>query len=492
MWRVASRPGLCRQALVLAAAVIAATAAPVPAFSVGDTTPPAHRDGCRWPGTVCRVTVASDGTQGDFASGPGRLSATGRYVVFTSRATNLVPGDTNAAADVFVRDRQHGVTTRVSVGTGGAQAEPPSTEYGGPSISADGRFVLFGSSAANLVPGDTNGVSDVFVHDRKTGTTSRVSVTSDGEQGRGHSSPWPGGLSADGRYVVFGSRAWNLVPGDTNRAGDVFRHDRRTGTTSRLSAGAGGTPADGESGAGVISGDGRFVTFQSEATNLVAGDANGKRDAFVVDTLTHATTRVSVSSGGAQANSVSDQPEISADGRLVVFSSPASNLVPGDTNDTWDVFVHDRHTGLTSLGSVASGGTQANRHSEQPEISADGRYIAFVTRANNLGPTDTNETWDVYVRDRSAGTTSRLSVPPGGPEPGRSVSGPMISGDGRVFGFLSELSSFVAGDTNGVNDVFVTRPRPSATPRVFALSVEGCVTSGDAGVADGCWGTEVV
>src|SRR6266404_4977766 len=252
-------------------------------------------------------------------------------------------------------------TERVSVTSGGTEGNGASL---GSALSADGRFVAFDSAATDLVAGDTNGVSDVFVHDRQTGTTERVSVASGGAQGDGSSGligfAFPPALSADGRFIAFISSATSLVAGDTNGATDVFVHDRQTGTTARVSVASGGTQANNVSSYPALSADGRFVAFQSDATNLVVDDTNGATDVFVHDRQTGATERVSVASGGGtQGNGNSGGffafPALSADGRLVAFQSDATNLVAVDTNGATDVFVHDRQTGTTERVSVASG-----------------------------------------------------------------------------------------------------------------------------------------
>ncbi|MDP8958392.1 MAG: hypothetical protein M3N51_04135, partial [Actinomycetota bacterium] len=215
-----------------------------------------------------RVSVASNGGQGDGISVDAAISADGRYVAFDSTASNLVGGDTNGAIDVFVRDRVSGTTERVSLASNEAQGNGHS---GDPDISADGRYVAFGSSAPNLVVNDFNGEGDVFVRDRSRGATERVSVAPDGTSGNDYS--FPGVISADGRYVAFWSIASNLVPGDTNGAGDVFVRDRVTGTTELVSV-AKGTQGNGASYGPAISAGGRYVGFESDASNLVEGDTN--------------------------------------------------------------------------------------------------------------------------------------------------------------------------------------------------------------------------
>jgi Tol biopolymer transport system component len=250
------------------------------------------------------------------------------------------------------------VTQRLSVDSGGVQGNGNSYS---PSTSIDGRYVAFHSHASNLVPGDTNGFYDVFVHDRITGATERVSVSTAGVQGNGDSSyGYTPSISSDGRYVAFSSLATNLVSGDTNTFSDVFVRDRQNGTTERVSLDSGGAEGNGDSVAPVISGDGRYVAFESFASNLVAGDTNGTWDVFVRDRLAGTTERASVDSSAAEANGQSHWPAISSDGRYVAFQSYASNLVAGDTNGFADVFVHDRLNGMTERASVYTAGAQAN------------------------------------------------------------------------------------------------------------------------------------
>ena len=304
----------------------------------------------------------------------------------------------------------HGITERVSVGPGGVQGNGTS-DY--PAISADGRFVAFQSDATNLVPGDTNFLADVFVRDRQTGTTQRVSLGPGGRQGNG-SSVGPA-ISADGRVIAFVSNAPNLVPGDTNGMLDVFVRDRQTGTTRRVSLGQGGVQSNGSSFTPALSADGRFVAFQSAASNLVPGDTNGQPDVFVFDRKTGTTHRVNVGPGGVQAPDGGSEPALSANGRFVAFTSYSSNLVPGDTNFATDVFVRDRQTGTTRRVNLGPGGVEGDDSfgSARPAISADGRFVAFNSYATNLVPGDTNGLPDVFVRDRQTRTTRRVSLGPG-------------------------------------------------------------------------------
>ncbi|TAH36875.1 MAG: calcium-binding protein [Planctomycetota bacterium] len=401
--------------------------------------------------TTERVSVDSAGVQGNSHSGSPSISADGRFAAFTSGASNLVPGDTNGVHDIFVHDLQTGQTTRVSVDSTGVQGNGNSF---GVSISADGRSVAFHSYAGNLVPGDTNGWDDIFVHDRLTGQTARVSVDSAGAQGNGGGANVPS-ISADDRFVAFSSSASNLVPGDTNGTTDVFVHDRQTGQTTRVSMDSNGVQGSGFSYSTSISADGRFVAFTSSASNLVPGDTNAADDIFVHNRQTGLTTRVSVDFTGAQGNGYSRTPSISADGRSVAFQSYASNLVAGDTNGIPDTFVHDRQTGLTTRVSVDSTGAQGNGYSSWPSISADGRFVAFFGNASNLVPGDTNNADDVFVHDRQTTQTTRVSVDSAGVQGNSYSRQPSISADGRLVAFACGADNLVPGDTNGADDIFV-------------------------------------
>jgi len=340
------------------------------------------------------ISVAVDGSPAG-SSGFGHVSADGRYVVFQSCASNLVAGDTNDTCDVFVRDRLLGTTEVVSVSSTGALANDGSTA--GPTISDDGRFVAFSSVASNLVAGDTNLEYDAFLHDRLTGATVRVSEAVGGGDPNGSSIE--AFVSADGRFVSYESSASNLVAGDANGASDVFLYDIAAGLTSRVSVSTGGDEANGTSGAPSLSADGRFVAFFSTASNLVPGDT-AFSDLFVHDNMTGATERVSVSTGGGQADGNSAPSltnGLTLDGGRSVFHSEATNLVAGDTNAFADVFVRSRLTGETTRVNVPSSGIAANGPSFNTAISGDGRVVAFASDASNLVPGDTNNTTDVFV-----------------------------------------------------------------------------------------------
>jgi Tol biopolymer transport system component len=400
-----------------------------------------------------RVDLGPGGVEGsgggDLTAYGACVSADGRFIVFQSGSPNLVSGDTNGTWDVFVRDRVADTTERVSVDSAGGQANGESGTYG-IAMSPDGRFVAFQSYASNLVASDVNGVPDIFVHDRLTGVTELVSVDSFGVQANDRSSH--PSISADGRFVAFDSDASNLVTGDTNALTDVFVRDRTNGTTIRVSLGVGAIQATGASYLDAISADGQFVAYTSLATNLVPGDTNGFADAFVVDLQSLMSERVSVSSGALEGDGPSGNSSISSDGRFVAFLSNATNLVPNDTNGAWDIFVRDRMLGTTERASVGTGGTQGT-YCEACSISSNGRYVAFTT-GSDFFPGDT--AWrDIYIHDRMNDTTDLASLTNSGGLGNWDSDAPSISPDGRFVVFESAASNLVAGDTNALVDVFI-------------------------------------
>ena len=369
-------------------------------------------------------------------------------------------------------------TERVSVDSSGAEGNGGAES---PSISANGNIVAFDSFATNFVVGDTNGKSDIFVHDRSTGVTERVSVDSFGAEGDGNS--YAPAISADGRIVVFQSSADNLVAGDSNGFQDVFLHDRTTGVTERMSIDSFGAEANGWSQLPTLTPDGQIVVFTSNASNLITGDSNGTRDVFVHDRSTGTTERISVGSSGAAANGVSDEASISADGQIVAFYSEASNLVAGDTNGKPDIFVHDRSTGITERVSVSSSGTQGDNLSGEPSISADGGFVAFESTSTNLVAGDTNGIYDVFVHDRATGGTERVSIDSSGNQ-GQGGSGsffPTITADGGIVAFESQCTNLVTNDNNQKNDVFQHDRSTGVTERV-SVSSSGTESNGSSGI----------
>ena len=427
------------------------------------------------PGAACgsrqrayteRIDVSSSGEQANRRSYRGPMSDSGRFVAFSSLATNLVPRDRNGVEDVFVRDRLLRTTTRVSVDSTGREANGPSYL---PVISGDGRYVGFRSVATNLAPPDGR-IEEFYVHDRLTGRTVRVPMPTGDNPARPRTGSrrqvcdrWCVNASdASGGALLVTSSA-RLALGKRPVGRGVFLRFRRRFV--QVSVGRRG-PANGTSEGASISNDGTVVSFRSFATNLARHDTNHQPDVFVRDLRTGKTERVSVASSGKQANSYSFRGMISGDGRYVGFRSNASNLVRHDTNKALDVFVHDRVTGKTVRVSVASNGAQAgNRHlpwktrkigfMSRPFLSEHGRYVAFDSSARNLVRGDTNGHIDVFRHDRQTGRTIRVSVSAHGWQADGDSRITGISSDGRVIGFMSEAGDLVPHDTNHLRDYFV-------------------------------------
>jgi Tol biopolymer transport system component len=360
------------------------------------------------------------------------------------------------------------VTSRVSVASGGTQGNLESYDA---SISANGRYVAFYSQSSSLVPGDTNSSNDAFVRDRVTRTTTRVSVDSSGVEGDLDS--YSPALSADGRFVAYVSDATNLVSGDTNFRRDVFLHDRTAGATWRVSVGSNGAQADDMCYQPKLSANGRIVAFASDATNLVPGDTNGSRDVFVHDIVSGITTRASVSSTGAEAIGTSGSPSLSADGTKVAFESTAA-LVAGDTNGALDFFVRDLSNGTTVCVNVEPNGLPGGIFSPgNAVISGDGRFAGFMSASSNLVPGDTNIKSDVFVRDLAAGTTTRVSVDSNGSEGNSNSTYVSISFHGRFVAFGSFASNLVPNDANGMTKDIFLRDLSAGTTRLITANSLG-------------------
>lgn len=398
------------------------------------------------------ISVSSAGAQGSMISSGGVPSADARYIVFYSDAPEFVVGDTNGVSDVFVRDRLTGTTKRVSVATDGAQGNDWSSLG---AISDDGKLIAFSSAASNLVLGDTNGKTDIFLHDLTTNVTTLVSTGFGATQADGSSqSP---SISASGRFVAFQSTASNIVVGDTNNSTDIFVADTATGEITRANLSSSGAETTGGASSPSISADGRYVAFQSNSPDLVAG-YSGRVNVYVRDRLTGTTEIISRIPGGGQANGESIGPVISGDGRYVGFTSFASDIVPGDTTQFEDVFVYDRQTGTTVLASVLNDGSQLDAQKARIHLSDDGKYASFSAydQQNPDGSTTYSRS-SIYVRDMVQGITERLTYALDGSLVNGISSNRGISGDGKHVTYTSSASNIVPSDLNGLTDVFVAQ-----------------------------------
>ena len=417
-------------------------------------------------------TAAGEANDGSFVPSASR---DGRYVAFVSSASNLVPHDFNRKTDVFVRDTKTGETTRISVSSKGMQANDLSYN---PSISDDGRFVAFDSFASNLVPGDLNRAGDVFVHDRVTRKTERIS------RGAGAEANGQSGfavISGDGQHVAFESVATNIVPVNEEYGTHLFVWDREKKASELVDRAPAGYPGNGGSGDAALSRDGRFVAFASGSTNLVAGDYNKMDDVFLFDRQSRSMQRVSMTALGMESNSGSNSPTVSDDGGVVAFESLASNLLStdlrsldhigllpkgvnphtaGDTNGVSDIFARDMRTGTIELLSVTTPGVQGTSASYGPSISGDGTLVAFTSFARNLTPgveKSPGKHNEVFVRDRVARRTTLASVDDADVAADNASNTVSMSADGSAVVFSSSASNLVHGDRNHEADIFLRR-----------------------------------
>ncbi|WP_298952390.1 Hint domain-containing protein [uncultured Methylobacterium sp.] len=400
---------------------------------------------------ITRASTAADGTQGNNASGGPSLSGDGTLVAFSTAATNLGVPDPSAAvlSEIFVKNLATGEIVRASSNTFGS---PLSGTAFAPSLATDGSAVAFSTRGSELLA-DPN-LTQIAVTNLSNGDISVVSAAADGTQGNDDSAANPS-ISGDGRLVAFTSRATNLVASDTNATLDIFVKNVATGAITRASTAADGTQGNGESNVASMAGDGSRVAFQSDATNLVAGDTNGTMDIFVKNLATGAITNASTAADGTGGNGGSFNPSVSRDGNLVAFSSSADNLVAGDTNGRADVFVKNLATGAITRVSTGTDGTQGNAESGSARISADGTTVTFTSRAGNLVPGDTNIVSDVFVKDLTTGALTRVSGNASGVQGNGASNGGSLSADGSRVAFQSNATNLVPGDTNNVSDVFV-------------------------------------
>ena len=398
--------------------------------------------------SIKRISLASNGVESNGYSSGVSIADDGRYIIFSSDATNLVPNDTNNSTDIFIYDRTNQTVELINIAPNNTEADAP-VSIG--SISGNSRYITFASNASNLVANDTNQQRDIFVYDRVEKTTERISVASEGTQANDLN--LFNAISDDGRYVAFESMASNLVANDTNGQRDIFIRDRVEKTTERVNVASDGTQANNHASLHSISDDGRYITYCSNASNLVANDTNKQSDVFVYDRVEKTTERISVASDGTQANGYSHFGSISGDGRYVAFESAANNLVANDTNNRTDIFVYDRVEKTTERVNVAIDNAGSNGDSYGASISDDGRYIAFLSEADNLVVDDTNERADIFVYDRVEQTTKRFD--------GNSF--PTISGNGEYVVFNSSLDNLVLDDTNQAGDVFLIDLNTSST-----------------------------
>lgn len=414
--------------------------------------------------TLERISVASttplvegNGYSGD--RGISGISGDGRFVVFDSAATNLVPNDTNGVHDVFLYDSILKTIRRISISDLGVEGNGESYHA---SISADGHFVVFASYASNLVPGDSNGTRDIFLYDTTLNTIRLISKNDTGDEGNGES--FHTYISGDGHFIVFNSAASNLVDGDTNGKNDLFLFDTTLNTVRRITVNGSGV----EESAGLfnfsISSDGKYIAFSSDASNLVENDTNNTYDVFFYDTTLNTIKQISVDDLGVKGDGESTYPSITADGKFVTFESAATNLVPNDTNGTYDIFLYDTTLNTIKRISVDGSGIEGNSYSTGSSISANGKFIVYNSDASNLVPNDNNGTYDIFRYNVESRANTLVSVASNGEQANWNetdyggsymVGNRNISDDGNKIIFTSYSTNLVPNDTNSSADVFL-------------------------------------
>jgi flagellin len=437
-----------------------------------------------WNALMGTYTLASQSTGGVEANNSAiepQISGNGRYITFTSQATNLDAFNDPGVKDVFRHDIVTGETLLISKSSGGVGGNGESIKS---SVSDDGRYIAFASMSTNLSLDDADSGLDIFLHDVQTSQTTLISKATDGTKGQGLST-FPQ-ISGDGRFVVFSSISNNLVAGDTNNSYDVFLHNVQTGQTTLISKATDGTIGNDDSTVAGISDDGRYIVFQSSANNLDigVGDTNGVSDIFLHDTQTGTTNLISKADDGSLSNGYSLPAKISDDGNFVVYSSDANNLVAGDTNGLRDVFLYDVAADTTARISKADDGTQGDGWSHAANINSDGRYIAFSSNSSNLVPPGDDGIWDVFLYDTQLGQMTRMSVTEDGSDGGNSQSDtPAISDDGQFVVFKSSADNLILGTTPGIDHVYFldinAAPPPNNPPTMSLIDQSPAFTEVD-------------
>jgi len=395
-----------------------------------------------------RVSALASGAANGAAS-QGALSSSARFVVFASESNNLVASDNNSKSDIFLYDRADSSITLVSRGLSGNSANGRSFA---PVISSDGTKIAFVSEASDLVNGDNNALADVFLYTVSSGQLTLVSVSTGGVQANAVSgSP---AISSDGRYIAFSSAGSNLVASDNNSKADIFVRDTVNSTTELVSISSSSVAGDGDSSAPAISADGNIVAFVSKAANLVNNDTNASADIFFRNRSSGVTSRASVASDLTQADADSAEPALTADGTKIVFSSIATNLVNEDTNGLSDIFLYDTSNATTTRVSLSSNGLNSDGASSAPHISDNGRYILFSSDGTNLVNGDQNLASDAFVYDLSAASTKRISLSAYGAEATKSSNALALTGDGHYVLFSSNAPNLADSDANNASDVF--------------------------------------
>lgn len=404
------------------------------------------------PPLVERVTNGINGQPPTLGSSRPWMDATGLLVAFDSFASNLADCP-GTFSKVYVHSRATLETNCIDRDLNGL----PASGFGlRATLSADGTLICYESQASTLMEGDTNGVADIYVDDLVTGVRRRVSLaTSGAEPDAACTNPI---ISGDGRFVFFQSMATNLAENIPEGTWQIYVHEIETGRTDLLTRGYDGLPGNANSFDPYPSKDGMTVGFESRATNLHPDDTNDFFDVYAADRRAGEMRWISRGPGGIPPNDESFYARPTADGAEIVFNSEAWNLVPGDNNFATDVFIYDMGSGDIERINITEFGIESNGVSFWGHLSGDGRYCVFSSGGFTLVPDDTNFSFDVFVKDRQTGVVRRVSVASDGTEAelGSGVSNPpMFSDDGRFILFESAANNLIPNDGNIWVDIFI-------------------------------------
>lgn len=424
------------------------------------------------------------------------------FSIFASMV--LIIDSSHVSATVpYIAERVNLTPSGTQTASGNVQAAPV--------LSQDGRYIAFATSSSDIVASDTNSRPDIFVRDRKVGSTVRANLSSTGaEIPTGFFTPAGSSdsfkMSANGRFIVFASADASVTAGDTNGKIDIFLRDLSSNTTEMISTTPTGGQLNDDSKVGDISADGRYIVFTSAANNVVPGDVNNREDVFVRDRKQSTTTLISKTNVGVTGNKASIKPAISCDGSYIAFASDATDLVAGDTNGQQDIFLADRITGGT-VTNITLGANNFSLGGGSIDISCNGETIVFESRASNLVPNDTNGGNDIFAYSMVSGIIQRVNLDSMGNQTSAGVSGlpssAVVDFSGRYVVFQSTDSNLVVGDTNSQQDVFlrdvvegttqIVSKRNSATqttqisfyPAISLNGREVVFASGDTGYVSG-------
>lgn len=417
-------------------------------------------------GIIERVSVDSMGNEANGASQTAQMDASGRYITFESKATNLDPNDSTSLKDVFLHDRQTGVTQLVNY-TRLNNHQDSLISAVSPCIAAQSNMIKIGFRSAHPMDFDEDiyGLYDIFARNMNNNTTTRITNADLGGPYPVHAgvkSSLDPSSSNTGRYIAFSTNAQNLgfdpslLEPDKNLdliQSQIIRLDQQTGLVTPISLNISGKYSNSSSDEPSINSSGTLIGYSSYATDLVADDTNNLKDIFVSE-VSGQTYRVNVASDGSESNGLSIHPAIASQSRIIAFESSATNLVTNDNNNRSDIFIHELDSAVTERVSISTLGVESDQHSRSPAISQDGRYVVFENSSDVLVTGDTNNSQDIFMRDRQTNETVLVSLDDAGIQANGGSSHPDISANGRYVVFQTSANNLVQDDTNAQQDIY--------------------------------------